>query len=251
MKKISCLLFVLPLFAVKSAYSQFGYHDLQGEWNVIKMENDKEVNVIHGPENAYLKFTFEKRKLFISKAPFDKGIKNEFYIKEGEIKKNHFEPLIAQKIWHQSYKIEKVTEDEMILDTKTMSGRKVRYFLEKIIAIHSEDEKIVFDPIFFVTFFNEQGVDEQEMKVYSFDRGSFHFKTPTINQEESFLEDLKRNVELPTIEDKSKIMGLDVVVEVILDGSGNLIKLKKKNADNTSFTDSIMKSMAELKWDVG
>lgn len=254
MKRFVYLLFFTLFFGGRVAYSGFDYKQLEGEWNVVKIidvKTDIEVKGIHAPQNGYLKFTFIRKKLFISRAPFDRGTKNEFYVKDGVIKKNHFESHKKIETWESAYKIEKLTKNEMVLETVTRPGRNIKYYLKKIEDIHSKDEKIVFNPIFFVTFFNEEGVVESELKSYSFERESFHFKTPIKKEEGSFLDGLRRMVDMPIVENKNKIMGFDVVLEVVLDSSGRILKLKKLNEDNTRFTDSIVKYMSGLKWDVG
>jgi hypothetical protein len=69
------LVLIVLLFS-GPAYSQTLKDKLQGTWVCTRIVDDKNLPIpgIYGESDDYLKFTFSKNEIYISKAPFEKGL---------------------------------------------------------------------------------------------------------------------------------------------------------------------------------
>ena len=144
MKKVFLAFIFIPI----TIYSQSIEERLQGTWLSIKVTDSlgKGVNGVFGGSRNFLKFHFEKKKLFIALAPFDKGTANK--IKYGP---DYFE-LVNAPLSQPKYIVKLLSTEGLILETTDASKKiyyqfvninKYRRNLDQVSNVRSYEELII------------------------------------------------------------------------------------------------------------
>ena len=122
MKRLTIFLLLLSSIS----YSQSLKNKLQGEWVCTRIldSNGNTTSGKFGSSDEYLKFNFAKGNLFITKAPFDMGIKMP--IKFG----NDYIDLFPQAVYQlpeRKYTVNSINDDSLVFITNNNNGENIYY----------------------------------------------------------------------------------------------------------------------------
>jgi hypothetical protein len=120
-----CTIIALFCFAFQVAFGQVNQHCIAGSWVCLKVEDadGKPSSGPFGEADEYLRFTFAKKSLSISEAPFDTGLTMPIII-EGNYVKVFSEQLY--NLPELEFQVQAVSKAELIL-LCTAKEKTVRY----------------------------------------------------------------------------------------------------------------------------
>jgi hypothetical protein len=232
MKYLLTVLFTL--FTI-SLFGQDIKKSLEGNWICYKIIDslNTETEGISGKSGEYLKFAFHKPFLFIMKAPFDKSVPILYnFLKKDSILDLY--PNLPYSLPESKLKIKHLSENELILKTKSNHNKTISYLFKKQVPFiqNMKDSTIVDCGIILIIHLKRDYQDknlshesEYQIKLDS----TLFYPTPIFDfsQFTTFGEYLSINFTFPEGFELGKTSKeLEIEFDVTQNGAGNFTIIK-------------------------